>query len=400
VRRALLALLLTLPAAAGAQATAAPPGTATTATTQAPPTVNDAVGGAAALPDSLRARFDLVRSDSAAYSIAFDTIIMGTRTIPATERVPGSVAVIRGNLEVYGVVDGDAVAIDGDVVVHPGGRVHGNAFTAFGQVKLAGGYVQGETRTVRGNVVTLPRPTVLERVRDRALARSPMDATLHSLKVAVGWLAVLLGIGIAAFMFAGSYLETVAETIERRFSRSFWAGVLGQLGLLPALLIVVVGLAITILGVLLIPFAIVAFALAAAGVITLGILAVAQVTGRSLFGGRLDALSPRGAALKALMIGLVVYMVAWVIAAAVVTVPVANVILGGIAFILSWVAATVGFGAVLISRGGTRRVEEAEAPAPMAPPRDVMAWQTPTPVTGVVAARRPTPAPARKVEGA
>lgn len=400
MRRVLLALLLTLPAAAGAQATAAPPGTAPTATTQAPPTVNDAVGGAAALPDSLRARLDLVRSDSAAYSIAFDTIIVGTRTIPATERVPGSVAVIRGNLEVYGVVDGDAVAIDGDVVVHPGGRVHGNAFTAFGQVKLAGGYVQGETRTVRGNVVTLPRSTVLERVRERALARSPMDATLHALKVAIGWLAVLLGIGIAAFMFAGSYLETVAETIERRFSRSFWAGVLGQLGLLPALLIVVVGLAITILGVLLIPFAIVAFALAAAGVITLGILAVAQVTGRSLFGSRLDALSPRGAALKALMIGLVVYMVAWVVAAAVVTVPVANVVLGGIAFILSWVAATVGFGAVLISRGGTRRVEEAEAPAPAAAPRDVMTWQTPTPVTGVVAARRPTPAPARKVEGA
>ena len=400
MRRVLLALLLTLPAAAGAQATAAPPGTAPTATTQAPPTVNDAVGGAAALPDSLRARLDLVRSDSAAYSIAFDTIIVGTRTIPATERVPGSVAVIRGNLEVYGVVDGDAVAIDGDVVVHPGGRVHGNAFTAFGQVKLAGGYVQGETRTVRGNVVTLPRSTVLERVRERALARSPMDATLHALKVAIGWLAVLLGIGIAAFMFAGAYLETVAETIERRFSRSFWAGVLGQLGLLPALLIVVVGLAITILGVLLIPFAIVAFALAAAGVITLGILAVAQVTGRSLFGSRLDALSPRGAALKALMIGLVVYMVAWVVAAAVVTVPVANVVLGGIAFILSWVAATVGFGAVLISRGGTRRVEEAEVPAPAAPPRDVMTWQTPTPVTGVVAARRPTPAPARKVEGA
>ena len=410
VRRALAALLLILPALAGAQAGAGSgttqppppptPGAATVqTTTPAPPAAPAAVGGAAALPDSIRARFDLVRGDSTARSIAFDTIIVGGRTVAATERVPGSVATIRGDLEIFGVVDGDAVAVDGDVIVHPGGRVHGDAFAAFGRVRLEGGYVQGETRTLRGDVVTLPRSTVLEQVRERALTRSPMDATMHALKVALGWLAVLLGIGIAAFMFAGSYLETVAETIERRFARSFWAGVIGQLGMLPALLIVVVGLAITIIGALLIPFAIVAFAMAAAGVITLGILAMSQVTGRSLLGRRVETLSPRGAALKALVVGVMVYMTAWLVAAAVVTVPVLNVILGAIALVVSWVAATTGLGAVLISRGGTRRVEEPVSVPPTARVPDVMAWQTPTPVTGVVAARRPTPA-ARKAEGA
>ena len=405
MRRALAALLLILPAFAGAQAgstgqpapgqPAPPPATITSA----PPTAPSAVGGAAALPDSLRARFDLVRGDSSARSIAFDTIVMGDRTIGRTERVAGSVATIRGDLEIHGVVDGDAVAVDGDVIVHPGGRVHGDAFAAFGQVRLAGGTVQGETRTLRGNVVTLPGATVLDQVRRRALARTPMDATMHALRIAIGWLAVLLGIGIAAFMFAGSYLETVADTIERRFARSFWAGVVGQLGMLPALLIVVVGLAITILGVLLIPFAIVAFAMAAAGVITLGILAMAQVTGRSLLGRRVDALSPRGAALKALVVGVLAYMAVWLVASAVVTIPVLNMILGAIAVVVSWVAATAGLGAVLLSRGGTRRVEEAQAASPAARVPDVMSWQTPTPVVGVVAARRPTPA-ARKAEGA
>jgi hypothetical protein len=42
----------------------------------------------------------------------------------------------------------------------------------------------------------------------------------------------------------------------------------------------------------------------------------------------------------------------------------------------------------VISRGGTRRHA---APAPELAAVNDLPWQTPTPVTGVVAARRPTP---------
>ena len=52
------------------------------------------------------------------------------------------------------------------------------------------------------------------------------------------------------------------------------------------------------------------------------------------------------------------------------------------------VAVTAGFGAVLISRAGTRRTVPPQAPVA---PLDDMSWQTPTPVSGVAAARRPTP---------
>jgi hypothetical protein len=61
-----------------------------------------------------------------------------------------------------------------------------------------------------------------------------------------------------------------------------------------------------------------------------------------------------------------------------------------VAWLVTWVAATVGFGATLVSRGGT------SAPAPTRTPLTRTAeleWQTPTPVAGVTAARRPTPAP-------
>ena len=52
--------------------------------------------------------------------------------------------------------------------------------------------------------------------------------------------------------------------------------------LLPGLVVFVVALAITVIGVLLIPFAIVAYVIAAAGLVTLGFLAVARLTGGGL----------------------------------------------------------------------------------------------------------------------
>jgi hypothetical protein len=58
---------------------------------------------------------------------------------------------------------------------------------------------------------------------------------------------------------------------------------------------------------------------------------------------------------------------------------------------------SVGLGAVIITRAGTRI--SAALPAQIAPsPTAEHEWQTPTPVTGVTAARRPTPAPRKGAE--
>jgi hypothetical protein len=91
---------------------------------------------------------------------------------------------------------------------------------------------------------------------------------------------------------------------------------------------------------------------------------------------------------------------------------VAAVLLRTVAIGVTWVAASAGFGAALISRAGTRQPKPIDAPLPVARPEPkpggrapvpagvgateragVPAWQTPTPITGVVAARRPTPVP-------
>jgi hypothetical protein len=178
--------------------------------------------------------------------------------------------------------------------------------------------------------------------------------------------------------------------------RAFWTGLGGQLLALPVLLVLTVALAVTVIGLLLIPFAMVAYLIALTGLLTLGFLATAHVTGRSIVHARTRGLSERGGALRALVLGVALFLSLWVVAAALTWLPAAATAVRAVALVVTWVAATAGFGAALRSRAGTRQdaVPAVAAPSsPIRPLEDSLAWQTPTPVGGVVAARRPTPAP-------
>lgn len=299
----------------------------------------------------------------------------GNQTVPADSTVRGTVAVARGTLEVRGRVAGDVVVLHGDVVVHPGASIQGNTVAVDGRVRMAGGMVGGDVRSIRGVTGSILAHAGRER------AAEPLD-TWAAIRMVIGWFAVLLAIGIGVLLFAERNLEGVVAVLDRNFSQAFWVGLLAQFAALPALLLVCVGLAISIIGILLIPFAIVAFVIALAGLLTLGFIAIARFTGRAFFGGAGDS---RMVALRSLALGLTIYLGLWLVAAAFVWNPVAGSVLRSVALAGSWVAATFGLGATLLSRAGTQRDGTRQTVRPM----DEMAWQTPTPVTGVAAARRP-----------
>jgi len=332
-----------------------------------------------ATSDSLTQLVSRFRRDPEAVALPpTDQIAMGGRTIPAGTAIAGPVAVAGGPLHVYGTVNGDAIAIGSDVIVHPGARITGNAVSALGSVTLAGGTVGGEIRQLAGAVGAVPQV---------AEAESPARSTRHALALSSSWLIILVLMAIGVLLFAGEYLDGVVDSLEGRFGRSFWAGIATQLALAPVLCLLVIALAVTILGVLLIPFAIVAFVLAVAGLITLGFLAIARITGESVAPAASKRYSARGAALRALVVGVSIYMALWVLASAFAWAPVVEMVLRGVAVAITWVATTAGLGAAVISRGGTRR----SAPTASFAAVNDIPWQTPTPVTGVVAARRPTP---------
>jgi hypothetical protein len=303
-----------------------------------------------------------------------DNFTMGDRTIAAKTVVEGPIAVARGNLDVYGTVEGDVVALDGNVRVHEGGRVEGDAWAAGGAVVIDGGVVEGQKRSL-----AITRPSLLT-------PRSHQPRGMwESAKLVIGWFALLTIIGLGVMIFADANLDGVVLALERGFARSFWIGLAGQVAMLPGLLVVVVALAITVLGALLIPFAIVAYVIAAAGLVTLGFLAVARIMGGAITSDR-GTTSRRGVNLRALISGLLIFLGIWMVAALFAWSPVAGAVFRAIGIATTWVAATLGLGAALSSRAGTERPGTRSKQTAT----DEFAWQTPTPVTGVAAATRRT----------
>ena len=206
------------------------------------------------------------------------------------------------------------------------------------------------------------------------------------MRLVAGTFGVLLIVAVGVLLFAGQNLDEVVATLARHFGRAFWVGLLGQLLILPGLVVLVVALAVSLIGILLIPFAIVAYAIAVAGLITLGFLAVARLVGGAVWSSTRDT-TPRSRALAALAGGLAIFFALWMIAAALAWAPLASTVIRAAALAATWAAMTLGLGSAILSRAGThRRLAAGTRPVELA------SWQTPTPLTGVVAARRPTAA--------
>jgi hypothetical protein len=252
----------------------------------------------------------------------------GDLVIPAGTTTSGSVIVVRGNLDVYGNVDGAATAILGDVIVHEGGRVRGGAVALLGHVRNEGGSILGVIKDVGA---THNRSTVSFGGRPRT--------TLGSLVAAVLWLVVLLLVGTFVLYFLGDYFKRAVEVVT---------GILGGFASMPALVFLVVAMAITIIGVFFVPIGVAAFLIAVSGIAILGFLAVAYVAGIAIAGKR-DAETPAGQELQFLYTGILAFSILWIVAAAFTWLPILGAVLRVFAFSVTLVAVATGFGAVILS---------------------------------------------------
>ena len=241
-----------------------------------------------------------------------------------------------------------------------------------------------------------------------------MLITTSNLIAVAGVFGVGLLIGLVVLTSAEEALTAVAKTAAREISGSFWVGLSVQVLAIPLLVLLVAACAITLLA---IPIVVLAWVLALAGAFTLGMLAVAIVIGRALAGRGANS-TERGAALRGLTVGLATLSLIWFGAALAAPIPVAGGITRLIAVAFTWAIATVGVGAVVKSRlgmsrlfvrfgtahggpfGGVRWSTTASANSARdwqrTTPSGSVApvWQTPTPIQGVVAARRPLPSTA------
>lgn len=301
----------------------------------------------------------------------------------SNERVQGPLLVLHGDADIYGTVDGNLAVVEGNAVVHPGGVVTGDVLAVAGQVRDLGGDIQGAIRT-------------LDAPRHRAggpgvhLSGEPPSAVRRIGRNGAGVIGVFLTLmllGIGLVLFARPPLEVVSDTVLHSFSRALLVGLLGQVLILPTFGMVVVGLVLSVAGILLVPFAVIVFALLLVIAILGGFLAIAHAMGETLtrrqlaLGRKISANSYRY-----VLVGLSGVMALWLSWVVFGWVPVAGTLIFAMATLVTWLLATVGFGAALLSRAGFRehfagRLLPAEALT------DEYLWATPQ--FGVPAARRP-----------
>ena len=179
------------------------------------------------------------------------------------------------------------------MIVGKGGRVRGDALSVGGTVRLDGGTVDGELRTLSAFTVGPATKPPL----------TPAMAMRHSVTLAVGWYLVLACVGLGVLLVARVPLDAVSEALRAQPVRALGVGVLAQLAVAPAFVLVIVALAITIIGAVVIPFAIIGFFAALAGALALGFIAVVMNTGGAILSERNGDRS-LVAALQPLLLGL------------------------------------------------------------------------------------------------
>jgi hypothetical protein len=301
---------------------------------------------------------------------------IGRYSVGSDETLRGHIVVLEGDAEVHGRVEGNVVALDGDVTVYPGGSIVGDVLSVGGRIhKIGTGTISGTEQTLQAAIESsVPPAPVATQIARHAAGLAGLLLTL-----------TVLGFGLVTF--GRPNLEIVSDTVAHSFGRSFLAGLLGQVLVLPTFGMLVIGLALTIAGALLLPFAIAVYLVLVVVTTLVGLLAVAHAMGERITRRRMArgiALSPNSYRYVATGLGTVATIwLAWV---AFGWVPVAGTLMLLAAALTTWTLATVGFGAALLSRGGIRE----HFAGRLMPPEmmtDEYLWATPQ--FGVAAAKRP-----------
>ncbi len=320
---------------------------------------------------------------------AGDRVFTGDHTVAEGESV-ADVVVVGGNLRVAGEITGDAVVVGGDIVLEATGRILGDAIVTGGTIINEGGEIRGEMRTLEGNgtipdevrraisggtlITAAPgatagrdaaraaressRATRAESVRHERSWFDPIRRGFAGLVSTVALGIVLGGLGAALIFYGRSHLDIVSDTLRSSVPRSLAVGLAAGFLLVPAFVVMVVALAVTIIGIPLLLVAIPLYPLAFAGALAMGLIAAAHAIGERTAEQRASFELRHRNAYAYFFTGLGM-LLAPLIAAHLIGM---TGFLGFIATLLKvvtyaviWATATAGFGAVILSRGGTRR---------------------------------------------
>ena len=307
------------------------------------------------------------------------TARLGAYSVGSDQSIAGHLLVVRGDAQIFGRLQGNLVTYDGDIFVHPGAVISGDVVAIHGAVHDRGGEIGGEARTLSATTAQV------------AAVEPPLsagEATLRRLAGVIGVFLALAALGSGLAAFGRHHLQVVSDTVSHSFGRAFVTGLVGQILILPTFGMLVVGLVLSVAGILLLPFAVAVYVLLVIIGVVGGYLAVAHAMGETYTRRRLAQGILVGAPgrYQFLLVGLIATTALWLAWALFGWVPVAGGLIRGAAILVTWLLATAGLGAAMLSRAGVRENFAGRIIPPEAL-TDEYLWATPQ--FGVPAVKRP-----------
>ena len=299
--------------------------------------------------------------------------IGAARAIPAGESVAGDLIVVDGRLEVDGRVRGNVVVMDGELVLAEGSRIDGDVVTLDSRIDDGGAEIAGERVDLRRSLERREE-RLRNRIRDDVRAemqrsggssRQRTPAYFRRVRAAAegvlgtGVAFALLGaLALAMSAFAGRRVRAVVGELSGNLGYSAVVGLAGGYAIAPVFLLGVAALTLTIVGILALPIWGILFPLLVFLAFLGGFVAAAETIGRWTLGlrwgwlKRFDADRP----LTAMLAGIATLLLPFVVGNVASVLPFLDwttdllFMVGGLACMA---AAITGFGAVIITRGGS-----------------------------------------------
>jgi len=276
----------------------------------------------------------------------------GKAVIPG--KVNGSVAAFGGAVEVSGTVDNDIACFGGNVSLLPTAVVEGNVAVMGGQVdKADSAVVNGDIKNISLGMLNSFIPDAVNVVHHKTVL-----SRFITFLISLIWVAAIALLTLLVVLFFPRNVERIARAVELDIWKSVGIGLLVQIAILPAIVL----MAVSILGIPLIPLGVLLLVAACIlGFAGFGLLVVR----RAYQGGHREA----PATVAAAMLGFLMLNALLLLGHLINVLGSPFTILGWILIIVNftvfWFATTVGLGAVWTTRLGSRD-ESAKLPAPAA----------------------------------
>jgi len=278
-------------------------------------------------------------------------------TIHKGEFVDGDVVAMGGSIVNEGRISGDCVAIGGNVEIGDAGVVEGDAVCVGGSMKLGdAAEVEGDAVSVWGDLDASPTAKIYgEHVsvggvspnvrgwpfRFEGLRHQGVFAVWGFVRRVI-WVLVLIGLALLLQAVFPSRFARAADTVRRSGAKAFFAGLAGWILWLPvfiALIITIVGIPVAIMLIFLTPL-----------LVLFGYAGVAQIVGE----GMSSRFFGSGGVRRSIFVGLIILeggiLVARLFGFLGSVFGVLSLLFGLVGYSVMFVAVTMGFGAVIMTR--------------------------------------------------